>query len=63
MARWFRFGLSVPGSFVCRCLTIQAMLRFYIPLVGRVEDWRGVPQVRPILVLPVSSESASLAKP
>jgi hypothetical protein len=33
VARWFRFGLSVSGSFVCRCLTIQTMPRFHIPLV------------------------------
>ena len=31
--------------------------------VGRVEDWRGVPKVWPSLLLPVSSGSASLAKP
>ena len=33
MARWVRFGLSVAGSFVCRCLTIRTMLRFHIPLI------------------------------
>ena len=33
MARWFRLGLSVSGSFVCRCLIIQTVLRFHIPLV------------------------------
>jgi hypothetical protein len=33
MARWVRFGLSVAGPFVCRCLTIQTMLRFHIPLI------------------------------
>jgi hypothetical protein len=37
VARWVRFGLSVTGPFVCRCLTIQTMLRFHIPLIGRVE--------------------------
>ena len=31
MARWFRFGLSVSGPFVCRCLTSQTMLRFHSP--------------------------------
>jgi hypothetical protein len=30
---------------------------------GRVEDWRGVPKVQPSLFLPVSSGSASIAKP
>jgi len=30
---------------------------------GRVEDWRGVPKVEPSLLLPVSSGSASIAKP
>ena len=33
MARWVRFGLSVAGPFVCRCLTILTMLRFHIPLI------------------------------
>jgi hypothetical protein len=33
VARWFRFGLSVAGPFVCRCLTSLAMLRFHIPLI------------------------------
>ena len=33
MARWFRFGLSVAGPFVCRCLTSLTMLRFHIPLI------------------------------
>ena len=33
MARWFRRGLSVAGSFVCRCLTSPAMLRFHLPLI------------------------------
>ncbi len=37
VARWVRFGLSVAGPFVRRCLTIQTMLRFHIPLIGRVE--------------------------
>ena len=31
MARWFRYGLSVAGSFVCRCLTSHTMLRFHTP--------------------------------
>jgi hypothetical protein len=33
VVRWVRFGLSVAGPFVCRCLTIQTMLRFHIPLI------------------------------
>jgi hypothetical protein len=33
VARWVRFGLSVAGPFVCRCLTIRTMLRFHIPLI------------------------------
>ena len=33
VARWFRFGLSVAGPFVCRCLTSLALLRFHIPLI------------------------------
>ena len=33
MARWFRCGLSVAGSFVCRCLTSPTMLRFHFPLI------------------------------
>ena len=33
MARWFRWGLSVAGSFVCRCLTSPTMLRFHFPLI------------------------------
>ena len=33
MARWFRFGLSVAGPFVCRCLTSPTMLRFHFPLI------------------------------
>ena len=33
MARWFRRRLSVTGSFVCRCLTSPAMLRFHLPLI------------------------------
>ena len=33
MARWFRWGLSVSGSFVCRCLTSPTMLRFHFPLI------------------------------
>ncbi|MFZ1005961.1 MAG: hypothetical protein WAN65_03935 [Candidatus Sulfotelmatobacter sp.] len=32
-------------------------------LDGRVEDWRGVPKVKPICLLPVSSGSASLTRP
>jgi len=31
VARWFRFGLSVAGSFVCRCLTSPTMLPFPLP--------------------------------
>jgi hypothetical protein len=31
--------------------------------IGRVEDWRGAPKVQPILLLPVSSGSASLTEP
>jgi hypothetical protein len=34
-----------------------------LDLLGRVEDWRGVPKVRPSLLLPVSSGSASIAEP
>ena len=33
MARWFRFGLSDAGPFVCRCLTSRTMLRFHLPLI------------------------------
>ena len=33
MARWVRAGLSVAGSFVCRCLTSPSVLRFHFPLV------------------------------
>ena len=29
----FRFGISVTGPFVCRCLTSFTMLRFHIPLI------------------------------
>ena len=29
----FRLGLSVAGSFVCRCLTSLTMLRFHSPLI------------------------------
>ena len=32
-------------------------------VLGRVEDWRGVPKVRPICLLPVSYGSASLSEP
>ena len=47
MARWFRQGLSVAGSFVCRCLTSPAMPRFHLPLIEpdgrisriRLSDW------------------------
>ena len=35
----FRCSLSVPGSFVCRCLTSWTMLRFHIPLIE--PDWRS----------------------
>jgi hypothetical protein len=38
VARWFRRGLSVPGSFVCRCLTSPAVLRFHFPLIE--PDWQ-----------------------
>jgi hypothetical protein len=31
VARRFRRSLSVAGSFVCRCLTSCAMLRFHLP--------------------------------
>jgi hypothetical protein len=30
-------------------------------LAGRVEDWRGVPKVKPSLLLPVSVGSASIS--
>ena len=33
MARWCRSGLSVSGSFVCRCLINPTVLRFHIPLI------------------------------
>jgi hypothetical protein len=33
VARWFRSVLSVSGPFVCRCLIIQTVLRFHIPLI------------------------------
>ena len=33
MARWVRFGLSVAGPFVCRCLNSRTMLRFHLPLI------------------------------
>ena len=33
MARWVRSGLSVSGSFVCRCLIIPTVRRFHIPLI------------------------------
>jgi hypothetical protein len=33
VARWFRSGLAVSGSFVCRCLTSRTVLRFHIPLI------------------------------
>ena len=33
------------------------------PPPSRVEDWRGIPKVKPICVLPVSSGSASIAEP
>ena len=33
MARWFRYGLSVSGPFVCRCLTSFTMLRFHFPFI------------------------------
>jgi hypothetical protein len=39
VARWFRCGLSVSGSFVRRCLTSQTILRFHLPLIepdGRI---------------------------
>ena len=33
MTRWFRWRLSVADTFVCRCLTSAAMLRFHLPLI------------------------------
>lgn len=33
VARWFRCGLAVAGSFVCRCLNSLTMLRFHLPLI------------------------------
>ena len=33
MTRLFRSGLSVSGPFVRRCLIIQTMPRFHIPLI------------------------------
>ena len=35
VARWVRFGLSVAGPFVCRCLTIRTMLRLSGRTVAR----------------------------
>jgi hypothetical protein len=31
VARWFRSSLSVPGPFVCRCLTSSTLLPFPLP--------------------------------
>jgi hypothetical protein len=37
-----RLNISVAASFVWRCLSGSTMtLRFHIPLIGRVEDWRA----------------------
>ena len=47
----FKKSLSVADPFVCRCLTSSSMLRFHIPLVGRVESWRGS-HLRPRFQLP-----------
>jgi hypothetical protein len=33
VARWIRSGLAVPGPFGCRCLSIQSLARFHIPLI------------------------------
>ena len=47
-------------------LAIPSTLYQYMPTNsgwGRVEDWRGIPKVEPSRLLPVSSGSASIAKP
>jgi hypothetical protein len=36
-----RLNISVAASFVWPCLVVQPWLRFHIPLIGRVEDWRA----------------------
>jgi hypothetical protein len=33
VTRFFRWGLSVPGPFGCRCLNIPIMSRFHTPLI------------------------------
>ena len=43
MARLFRCPLSVPGPFVCRCLTRFTLLRFHIPLI---EPDRRISRIR-----------------
>jgi hypothetical protein len=43
VARWFRWGLSVPDPFGCRCLNIPIMLRFHIPLI---EPDRRISRIR-----------------
>ena len=43
VARLFRSGLSVSGSFVCRCLTKFTLLRFHIPLI---EPDRRISRIR-----------------
>ena len=42
MTRWFRLGLSVSGSFVRRCLTSLAMLRFHTPLIEPDVPFSGI---------------------
>jgi hypothetical protein len=44
VARWFRWDLSVAGSFVCRCLTSRILLRFLFPLI---EPDRRISRIRP----------------
>jgi hypothetical protein len=59
----YRRLVGRPGMTALLLWTIvhdgESSLRFR----GRVEDWRGAPQARPICLLPVSVGSASLAEP
>jgi hypothetical protein len=64
-----------PGSFVGHYRGWLGLLRLDLQIKdannaflrvnfdGRVEDWRGIPKVGPSRLLPVSSGSASIAKP
>jgi hypothetical protein len=42
-ARWFRQRYVRVSGFPLRGSEPQAMLRFHLPLIGRVEGWRGNP--------------------